>query len=249
MRGWRRPSPARSTFATWPLRAPASWATRLRLCPAAGPPSRPPPSGRPSRSPSAPRPPAPGATRPVGRAPAGPGSGPGSRRALTDVASADAPACVACAMRHRARPRSTDEIDKRVRDLGGMVLPRGRPRGEARRVGCKPPPGGLAHALAGLRRSRAPPLGGRAFHRRSTEALAGLPGLPGEPALLLAQRLRLSGVGRAAPVALPRGPAGPQLHAASLPGDERGGRAHRRSSLVSRRQQSAASRAGASAAT
>ena len=59
---------------------------------------------------------------------------------------------------------TTDEIDKRVLDPGGMVLSRGRPRGEARRVGCKRRRAPHS-SLAGLRRSRTPPFAGRAFHR------------------------------------------------------------------------------------
>ena len=73
-------------------------------------------------------------------------------------------AYVAFPTRHRAKLHSTDEIDKRLLDPGGMVFPRGRPRGEARRVGCKRRR--VPHSsLAGLRRSRTVAFGGRAFHR------------------------------------------------------------------------------------
>ena len=65
---------------------------------------------------------------------------------------------------HWPQIASTDEIDKRLLDPGGMVFPRGRPRGEARRVGCKRRR--VPHSsLAGLRRSRTVAFGGRAFHR------------------------------------------------------------------------------------
>ena len=84
--------------------------------------------------------------------------------ALMDDAEADVLAYMAFPMRHRAKLRSTDEIDGRVLDPGGMVLSRGRPCGEARRVGCKRRRAPHS-SLAGLRRSRTPPFAGRAFHR------------------------------------------------------------------------------------
>lgn len=55
---------------------------------------------------------------------------------------------------------TTDEIDKRFSPDCGILFMRGRPRGEARCIGCKRRRAAYS-SLAGLRRPRAIPLGGR----------------------------------------------------------------------------------------
>ena len=105
----------------------------------------------------------------------GPGSSPGQAFE----------ACIAplrMPVTHRRVIRTTDEIDRRVLDPGGMVLSRGRPRGEARRgrprgearrgrprgearrVGCRRRRAPRS-SLAGSSRPRTASFDGRAFHR------------------------------------------------------------------------------------
>jgi putative transposase len=59
---------------------------------------------------------------------------------------------------------TTDEIDKRFLRRRGILDPRGRPRGEARRVGCKRRQAAYS-VLAELRRSRTSAFDGRVFQR------------------------------------------------------------------------------------
>jgi len=64
---------------------------------------------------------------------------------------------------HRTKLHCTDEMDKRCVGSCAILSWRGRPRGEERRIGCERRR--VPHSsLAGLRRSRTPSLGGRAFH-------------------------------------------------------------------------------------
>jgi putative transposase len=65
---------------------------------------------------------------------------------------------------HWAKIHSTDEIDKRFLRRHAIFRVRERPRGEARRVGCKRRQAAYS-SLAGLRRSRASPFGGRVLQR------------------------------------------------------------------------------------
>ena len=64
---------------------------------------------------------------------------------------------------------TTDEIDKRNLHWRVIVRTRERPRGEARRVGCKRRQAPYSF-LAGLRRSRASPFCGRVFQRSTKRA-------------------------------------------------------------------------------
>jgi hypothetical protein len=64
---------------------------------------------------------------------------------------------------------TTDEIDKRFLRRRGIFRMRERPRGEARRVGCKRRQAAYSF-LAGLRRSRASPFGGRVLQRSTKRA-------------------------------------------------------------------------------
>ena len=70
---------------------------------------------------------------------------------------------------HHKHLKSTDEMDKRFLCRRAILGRRERPRDEARRAGCK-----RRHAsysfLAGLRRSRASPFGGRVFQRSTKRA-------------------------------------------------------------------------------
>ena len=61
---------------------------------------------------------------------------------------------------HWKHLRTSDEIDKQFLRQRAIYGERGRPRGEARRVGCKRRQASYSF-LAGLRRSRAWPFGGR----------------------------------------------------------------------------------------
>ena len=63
-----------------------------------------------------------------------------------------------------AQIASTDVMDKRNRLIGAIPSLRGRPRGEERRIGCKRRQAAYS-CLAGLRRSRTPPLGARDCQR------------------------------------------------------------------------------------
>jgi putative transposase len=65
---------------------------------------------------------------------------------------------------HHKHLKSTDEIDKRFLRRHAIFRVRERPRGEARRVGCKRRQAAYSF-LAGLRRSRASPFGGRVLQR------------------------------------------------------------------------------------
>ncbi len=65
--------------------------------------------------------------------------------------------------------RTTDEIDKRFLSSRDMSFGRGRPRGEARRVGCKRRRAAYS-ILAELRRSRTSFLPGRTFQRSTKRA-------------------------------------------------------------------------------
>jgi hypothetical protein len=64
---------------------------------------------------------------------------------------------------------TTDEIDKRNLRRRAIFGLRERPRDEVRRVGCKRRQASYSF-LAGLRRSRASPLGGRVFQRSTKRA-------------------------------------------------------------------------------
>jgi putative transposase len=64
---------------------------------------------------------------------------------------------------------TTDEIDKLFLRRCAIFRMRERPRDEARRVGCKRRQASYSF-LAGLRRSRASPLGGRVFQRSTKRA-------------------------------------------------------------------------------
>ena len=79
---------------------------------------------------------------------------------LMDDAEADVLAYMGFPAAHRAKLHSTDEIDKRVRGRRGTLPLRGRPRGEARRVGCKRRQVPYS-SLAGLRRPRTRSCDGR----------------------------------------------------------------------------------------
>jgi len=57
--------------------------------------------------------------------------------ALMDEAEPDVLAYMSFPAQHRAKLHSTDEIDKRHCDFGDTLGLRRRPRGEARRIGCK----------------------------------------------------------------------------------------------------------------
>jgi len=70
---------------------------------------------------------------------------------------------------HHKHLKSTDEIDKRNVRRRAILNGRERPRGEARRVGCKRRQA-LYSFLAGLRRSRASPFGRRALQRSTKRA-------------------------------------------------------------------------------
>jgi hypothetical protein len=73
--------------------------------------------------------------------------------ALMDEAEQDVLAYMTFPSQHRVKLHSTDEMDKRNLGLSGILSLRRRPRGEARRIGCKrrrAAPG----CLAGLRRLR-----------------------------------------------------------------------------------------------
>jgi len=75
----------------------------------------------------------------------------------------DFEACIAhlrLPVTHRRFIRTTDEIDKQFLRQRAIYGERERPRGEARRVGCKRRQASYSF-LAGLRRSRAWPFGGR----------------------------------------------------------------------------------------
>ena len=64
---------------------------------------------------------------------------------------------------------TTDEIDKRLLHRRAIFRMRERPRGEARRVGCKRRQASYSF-LAGLRRSRTSPFDGRVFQRSTKRA-------------------------------------------------------------------------------
>jgi transposase-like protein len=65
--------------------------------------------------------------------------------------------------------RTTDEVDKRNLRRSAICGSRERPRDEARRTGCKRRQASYSF-LAGLRRSRASPLGRRVFQRSTKRA-------------------------------------------------------------------------------
>jgi transposase-like protein len=65
--------------------------------------------------------------------------------------------------------RTTDEIDKRFLRQGGILDRRGRPRGEARRIGCKRRQAAYS-VLAKLRRSRTSAFDGRVFQLSTKRA-------------------------------------------------------------------------------
>jgi hypothetical protein len=70
-----------------------------------------------------------------------------------DEAEPDVLAYMTFPSQHRVKLHSTDEIDKWHRDFGDRLGLRRRPRGEARRIGCKRRR--AAHGCpAGLRRLR-----------------------------------------------------------------------------------------------
>jgi len=70
---------------------------------------------------------------------------------------------------HHKHLKSTDEIDKRFLRRRAICGSRERPRDEARRVGCKRRRASYSF-LAGLRRSRAAPFGGRVLQRSTKRA-------------------------------------------------------------------------------
>jgi hypothetical protein len=57
--------------------------------------------------------------------------------AIMDEAEHDVLAYMTFPREHRTKLHSTDEMDKRIRVSGGILGMRRRPRGEARRIGCK----------------------------------------------------------------------------------------------------------------
>jgi len=83
--------------------------------------------------------------------------------AMMDAARDDVLAYMDFPREHWAQISSTDEIDKRFRLSGDILLSRGRPRGEARRIGCKRRRAAYGDP-AGLGRPRTLPLGGRGLH-------------------------------------------------------------------------------------
>ena len=87
-----------------------------------------------------------------------------------DEAEDDVLAYMGFPAEHWSKIHSTDEIDKRF-FCGGVLFfrVRERPRGEARRVGCKRRQAAYSF-LAGLRRSRASPFGGRVLQRSTKRA-------------------------------------------------------------------------------
>jgi transposase-like protein len=72
-------------------------------------------------------------------------------------------------LQHHKHLKSTDEIDKRILRRRVIYRARERPRGEARRVGCKRRQASYSF-LAGLRRSRACPFGRRVLQRSTKRA-------------------------------------------------------------------------------
>ena len=71
--------------------------------------------------------------------------------------------------KRKLRRHATDEIDKRKLRRHAILNARERPRGEARCVGCKRRQASYSF-LAGLRRSRASPFGGRVLQRSTKRA-------------------------------------------------------------------------------
>ena len=86
-----------------------------------------------------------------------------------DEAEDDVLACMSFPAEHWSKIHSTDEIDKRFLRRRAIFQVRERPRGEARRVGCKRRLAAYSF-LAGLRRSRASPFGGRVLQRSTKRA-------------------------------------------------------------------------------
>ena len=89
--------------------------------------------------------------------------------ALMDEAEPDVLAYMNFPAAHRTKLHSTDEIDKRFLRRHGILDPRGRPRGEARRIGCKRRQAAYS-VLAELRRSRTSAFDGRVFQRSTKRA-------------------------------------------------------------------------------
>jgi putative transposase len=81
-----------------------------------------------------------------------------------DEAETDVLAYMSFPADHWPKIHSTDEIDKRFLRRRAIREARERPRGEARRVGCKRRQASYSF-LAGLRRSRASPFSGRTLQR------------------------------------------------------------------------------------
>ena len=86
-----------------------------------------------------------------------------------DEAEEDVLAYMGFPAEHWSKIHTTDEIDKRNLHWRVIVRTRERPRGEARRVGCKRRQAPYSF-LAGLRRSRASPFCGRVFQRSTKRA-------------------------------------------------------------------------------
>jgi putative transposase len=86
-----------------------------------------------------------------------------------DEAEDDALAYMSFPADHWSKIHSTDEIDKRLLHRRAIFRMRERPRGEARRVGCKRRQASYSF-LAGLRRSRTSPCDGRVFQRSTKRA-------------------------------------------------------------------------------
>ncbi len=89
--------------------------------------------------------------------------------AFMDDAEDDVLAYMGFPAEHWLKIHSTDEIDKRFDCRRAICRVRERPRGEARRVGCKRRQASYSF-LAGLRRSRAPSLGGCVLQRSTKRA-------------------------------------------------------------------------------
>ncbi len=86
-----------------------------------------------------------------------------------DEAETDVLAYMSFPADHWSKIHSTDEIDKRNLRRRATCNARERPRDEARRVGCKRRQASYSF-LAGLRRSRASPFGGRVLQRSTKRA-------------------------------------------------------------------------------
>ena len=88
-------------------------------------------------------------------------------RQLMDDAEADVLAYMTFPTQHRSKLHSTDEIDKRFLPVVVFFRLRGRPRGEARRIGWKRRQAAYS-SLAGLRRPRTFSFGERRRQARRT---------------------------------------------------------------------------------